>query len=412
MNISKISSSYINHYRGLSFPIWVELFAGSVNAGVSVSVLFVAIYLTNQIGISSIKTGWAVASFGFGAMLGSLMGGWLSDKVEMKYITIITMVLSGIALFVFPYIHNFYYISFVIMCLGITNNAFLPANRTALMNMVPEGGLHKVSNMRYMLMNIGVGIYIFIDGRIASLGFEYLFQFNSAMILMAALISIYIHFYYQKVRKVDSFAAKEERDEIKLASAVNIKKILLLYYVSLLFTALIFSQIRATYPLFLNTHYHVDEKLLSNLFLVNTIIIALFQIPLLNYLNSLNSTITSGVGGLLIGLGMGLLFLSSNYWVACLLCVIWTLGEILYFSTIQVLIFDHAHKKRKGAHMGVYQFIIAFSNMIGPALGSFLYSYSSDFLWGLCLTLGIFIFLLHMQGNASLSNKAYPPKYS
>lgn len=405
MNISKISSSYTNHYRGLSFPIWLELFAGAINAGVSVTVLFVAIYLTNQIGISSIETGWAIASFGFGAMLGSLMGGWLSDKFEMKYITTITMVLSGIALFVFPYMHNFYYISFVIMCLGITNNAFLPANRTALMNMAPKDGLHKVSNMRYMLMNMGVGAYIFIDGRIASFGFERLFQFNSAIILMTSLISIYIHFFYQKPPNVDSVVSKEEQGEIKLASAVNIKRVLLVYYVSLLFTAFIFSQTRATYPLFLNTHYHVDEQLLSNLFLINTIIIVLFQIPLLNYLNSFNSIITSGIGGLLIGLGMGLLFLSSNYWVACLLCAIWTLGEILYFSTLQVIIFDRAHKKRKGTHMGVYQFIIAFSNMIGPAFGSFLYSYSSNLLWGLCLTLGISIFLLHMQ--ASLRNKTY-----
>lgn len=392
MDFKKLLTNYINHYRGFNFHVWIELFAGVVNAGASVSVLFMAIYLNKLIGMSNIQVGWIVSAFGLGAMIGSIVGGQLSDKLPTSYVTTITLTISGIALFLFPFLNNFYYILFTVLILGIMNNAFLPANRTHLMNMTTEVVHHKISSIRYMLMNFGVGIYIFIDGRISSFGYKYLFLFNSIVILATSFLLVFAQIFI----KFSNLEYQKNINKKNELSPNNPKKMVFItFYFSLLFTSFIFSQIRITYPLYLHSYYFVNESMLSNLFLINTILIATLQLPILNYFKSFNAGLTSGLGSLFIGLGMGLLFLSSNYWFAITLCATWTLGEILYFSTIQVLIFKHASRNKKGQHMGIYQFIISFSNMIGPIIGSYLYKYSNNSIWYLCLLLGIITLLLH-----------------
>ena len=96
-----------------------------------------------------------------------------------------------------------------------------------------------------------------------------------------------------------------------------------------------------------------------------------FQNYLLHLLKNVNQTMLIGLGGFFIGAGKFLTQFANGISLLVFYCIIWSLGEILFFSNSQVLAFNLA--KRKGTQMGTYQMIYAFTHVLGPVCGGFIY---------------------------------------
>jgi MFS family permease len=156
----------------------------------------------------------------------------------------------------------------------------------------------------------------------------------------------------------------------------------------------LYSQLKTSFPFYLHHYYHFNVQLFSYLYLINTLLIALFQIPVLSSLKNINKNLIVGVGGLLVGLGLFILPFDNTYTLAVISCVLWTFGEILFFSVVQVLMYEQAPQHAKGKAMGVYQMLWAFASMVGPAAGSWLYEFDNGKLvWYLCGFLGLLCLL-------------------
>jgi MFS family permease len=108
-----------------------------------------------------------------------------------------------------------------------------------------------------------------------------------------------------------------------------------------------------------------------------------------------NQILVAAVGGLCIGIGLFSLVLGNSYWLAMCSSGLWTIGEMLAFPVLQVVLYNWAGETSKGKHMGFYQTIYAFANIAGPILGSWTFKLANgDVLWCLCGLLGILSFYL------------------
>jgi predicted MFS family arabinose efflux permease len=163
------------------------------------------------------------------------------------------------------------------------------------------------------------------------------------------------------------------------------------YILSLLFILLfIFNQTNATYPLYLKNELGISISLVSWLYAINGVLIAFFQMPISNFLKNKNISITCAVGALLISLGLASLPLCSNNYFVIGSCIAWTLGEIIFFPAIVLLILKIPNKKR-GKNIGLYQLISSISLFVSPALGMFVYSYDKNLLWYLMGIIGLLV---------------------
>lgn len=388
--MKKIISGYLDHYQGISYQGWLYILSALINSGASVAIIFLALYLAKYFHFNTISIGFIVTGYGIGAMIGALGGGVLCDHFNAHIICIFSLFINAITLLMIPFLHHYNVIMVAVVLMGISNYAFSPANRIAILDATAENNQARISGLRYMLVNLGIGAYMFADGRIATFGYELLFTLNGLIILFAGIVSYLTYLKFPAKKKATS---KESAFGIE----TNFSFFLLLY-IGLLLITLIFSQLRITYPLYLHHYYHLNEDLLSNIFLVNTVLIVILQVPIVNFLQRFNSLLTSGFGGLLIGIGLGLTFFGNSYLFAILICIAWTIGEILFFSTLQTLIYEKAEASRKGKYMGLAQMTAAFANIIGPVTGSWLYGFEhGKWLWISCLLLGIVTFLLHLK---------------
>jgi len=372
---------------------WLNIMLAFINSGASAAAIFFALYLKTQFQLTDFFIGCVMAGFGIGAMCGSLYGGILSDRISAKVVCLVSLFVNAITLLIISFVTNAYLIMILFTLMGASNSAFAPANRVTIMRLTAVKDHARVSGLRYMMINLGIGAYIWFDGIIASaLGYKWLFILNGLAILAISLLYLFTSF-----RTSENLDKNNDSENSHVMSKQD-STFFIWLYASLLLTSLIFSQLRITYPLYLHEYYHLNEKLFSYLFLINTVLIFLFQMPVLNLLQKVNSLLIAGMGALLIGIGIGLIFIHSNYLFVIFLCIIWTLGEILYFSTLQAVIYSKAHTTRKGKYMGIMQMTIAFTNIIGPLFGSWLYGFDdAKWLWLSCLLIGMIAFSMHYK---------------
>ncbi len=163
-------------------------------------------------------------------------------------------------------------------------------------------------------------------------------------------------------------------------------------------STLIYNQIFTTYPIYLHYRYHLNAQQYSYLFLINCILIVLLQIPVLNALKRFDQYLIAGVGIFMLGGGLIILPFATSYGVAIFSCVVWTLGEILFFAMVQALFYECASEGYKGKAMGIYQMLWGLANMTGPVIGTWVYQfYNGDLLWYACGALGLLSLLAYIK---------------
>lgn len=392
-------------FKQLPRNLWVTFFAVIGNSfGWSITA-YMALFLHLHRGMSVAHIGAVMTGFGGGALLGAYISGHLADRYPPHRICLITLVINALTILVIPYVHSYIVMTIVTMVMGTVNSAFSPANRVYIMNICPEAMRAQVTNIRYTVINLGVGSGVFLCGWLSQFNIILPFFFNSAIMLLAA---VFLYANGDFVKSVPNALSNTLQ-----TSAENLHKVAIFFWVNLGFAFLMqvsFSQLRVTFPLYLYQFYHINQLSFSHLFLLNCILIIALQIPLSTMLSRFNTYIVAGFGSMVIGLGFVLLIFSHQYWWAVLSTAIWTLGEMVFFPLSQLLTYELAPGHRKGWSMGLYQLTYAAANMAGPALGSLLLAHGhAQWIWLLSGLFGVVTMLGLWMCKARLSMPAPIP---
>ena len=137
----------------------------------------------------------------------------------------------------------------------------------------------------------------------------------------------------------------------------------------LLVGSIVFFQFHATYPLYLKDRYKLDEFNIGLLFAVNTTIIVLFEMVLVESVKRLPMLILVGWGCFLTCLGFGILPFSGLMTFAVLSMVVLTAGEMLSMPIATSWVSKRSVGYDTGVYMGWYSMNFAVACIVGPAVG-------------------------------------------
>jgi predicted MFS family arabinose efflux permease len=79
--IKSAFQKYIDNFKGFRREIWILAIITFVNRAGTMVFPFLSKYLKEDLQFSYSEVGWFMVSFGLGSMLGSWLGGKLSDKI-------------------------------------------------------------------------------------------------------------------------------------------------------------------------------------------------------------------------------------------------------------------------------------------------------------------------------------------
>ena len=398
-SVSSLWNAYFAHYAGLTRETWALIsIAFVVYLAIGVH-YYLSIYFSNVLHFKLTTIGIIISCYGFGTVLGGILGGKLTDKFGPLRVSNISLWIQIVAYFVLTLLKTPEAFMVWIWILGVAFYIFKTANSTWILESSQESEAAKLKaiNILYTAANLGAGISAaIISGLMAYYNFKVVLYISAFTHLG---IRIYLMF---KRNRTDSPTFSEmspqeaipQETKATIESPKDAKKITYLTLGCLFLYGLVVAQLSVSYALYVHDLFpELGIKAVGILFTLNPILIIFLQTPLVNKVGEYNKIIVLGVGAFLYGFGMFLLAFSFSFWMAVVSCIVYTAGEMIFFAVAQLLCYQKAEKKKKALSLGLYQTVFASSIMIGPVLGGWVYHhlggvwvwYFSGILGSVCL---------------------------
>jgi predicted MFS family arabinose efflux permease len=392
---------YKNAYSGLSRNNWLMSFVMLVNRSGTMVVPFMSIYCINVLHFTVIQAGSIMALFGAGSICGAFTGGKLTDKFGFYDMQVGALLSGGILFIVLGYQHTFLTLSLGTFVLSFCNEAFRPANSTAIAyysspkNKTRSYALHRLS------VNLGWAVGGALGGFLASYNYRILFWVDGCTNIAAALLLLKL-IPRATVKKVVKSAATHTR-----SSSAYRDKVYLFFILLSTFFGLCFFQFFIMEPVFFKIAWHFNERFIGFLLALNGLLIALVEMLLINSLEGKRHGLIYITAGVLVtGMGFALLnVLPAGMATAVLVVIIVTFGEMLSMPFMNSYWISRTTNYNRGEYAALYTMSWSAAQILAPALGSQMIFYGGfKLLWwvlgALCLLTSLgFVWLYNMNDN-------------
>lgn len=383
--LKKIPATYLSAYSGLPGRIWLLSLVVLVNHSGSMVLFFLSLYLTRKLHYSITEAGRAISVYGFGTLIGAFLGGWLSDRVGTYRVQLSSLLLAGLVFITLGYLKSYSSILIMLFILAIIADTFRPANITAIANYCPKEKIARGFAMNRLAANLGVAIGPTVGGFLATLNYRYLFWVDGLTCILAGTL-----FYF--LFKVHSKRNYQPASPDSVIISPYKDRIFLILLGLTFIIGMIFFQLFSTWPFFLKEHYALIEDQVGTLIGINGILIVVIEMPLIHRLEKRNIMKVIQVGILFLFGGFSLIGLGNCYEFAILTVIIWTMGEILVLTLLATAVANRVSANNRGKYMGVYSFVFGAAFVVGPMIGTWLYSrFSPGMLWSAIGLSGILV---------------------
>lgn len=373
--IRAASQRYLDAYRGLPRDVWLLALVLFVNRCGAMVLCFLTLYLTSQIHLTEVTASRMLAIYGLGSVAGGYLGGRLSESFGAFRVQTVCMFLAVPLLLLIPLWNSWQAIGLSLLALALFAEAVRPANATAIARVTTAENRSRAFALQRLAANLGFSFGPVIGGLLAKIDYKLLFVVDALTTLAAACILLY----FFRLRRV------ENPDRPTPAPSSNVSPLkdrqFVGFLVLMFLTFVVFMQFLVTYPLYLRDHYGLVENQIGLIFAVNTSIIVLFEMVLIDYVRRWPLIQTIGWGSFLACVGFGMLPFGATGGYAVLAMIVVTIGEMLAFPTTMAYVSERAPTGSEGRYLGWYTVAHSLAWIAAPLLGATLYGITRELVW-------------------------------
>ncbi len=383
--VRSIANAYRAAYCGLSKEIWILSAALFANRCGSMVLAFLTLYLTNELGFTMFEAGGIFSVYGLGAMTGAYLGGKLVKPLGAIRTQIIGFALSVPILVMVPLFASWWSVALVVFLFSVCTGVVRPANSVAVAQFAPAELQIRAFGLQRMALNLGFSIGPVVGGILATYDYRWLFIVDALTTGLGALI-LFCHFGFRRYAKSQSAAAQQKSAEENQSSESPLSDFHFVAFVLLtLFVGIVFLQFHATYPKYLEEHYLLTKPMIGLLYSVNTTLIVIVEMLLLNWVRRFALLKAIGWGGFLICIGFGILPFGDTFLFAALSMSVITFGEMFMFPLGMSFVAQRSVGRDQGMYMSWYAMVFSLSAMVAPLIGTLTYQLNPHLLWYITL---------------------------
>ena len=354
-----------------------------INRSGSMVLPFLGVYMTDHLKFSLENTGIVLSFYGIGSVLGSWLGGFLTDKFGEYYIQSWSLFLSAPIFIIMPFFSSVGMMALLIFLQSTISDTFRPANSVAITKYARPENLTKAFSLNRMAINLGFSIGPAVGGILSGISYNFLFIVNGIGAVTAGIIYV---IFFRRRNKI--FREKKKLEPTKTIEKTVTKSPykdypFLLYSFLCAVFAVCFFQFFNTIPLFYKDVAKLDQSTIGFILGYSGFIIVLLEMPLVSLAERvLKIPQILSIGIIMSGVSYLLLLFGSNIPLLLLSMSILSIAEIWvlpFMSTVTAL---RAEKGNKGAYMGLNGIAFSFSFIFTPFLGTYVVShFGFDSLW-------------------------------
>jgi MFS family permease len=370
---------------------------------------FFSVYLIDHFNVTIVEVGFLFAVFAGGSIIGSTIGGALTDKYGRRSMLVLGLISSGIGSILMGIVDDLYLFFIIAAVLGVLGDLGGPARQAMVVDLLPKDKQAEGFGLLRVAVNLSATIGPMLGGFLASRSFMLLFIGDAVSSLVTALI-VFIVIPETKPEKKD-----DKPEESVVNTLIGYKEVLkdsvyIMFLAVSAITVLVYMQMNSTLSVFLWEVYGFPLEGFGLLLSMNALMVVLFQFWITKRISKYAPMKMMAFGTLLYLIGFGMYGFISEIYLFFVAMAILTVGEMIVIPVSQATVALFAPEDKRGRYMAVYSFHWAIPTLFGVSAASFVYVYiGPNWVWYLagilCLISIIGFWLLHRVSKDRISKE-------
>ena len=350
---------------------------------------FFALYLTQKFDIGMATVGILFAIFSITGMVGSALGGALTDRIGRKTVIIASLLLSSLSALGMGFAPTIGIFIAVTVIVGTLSNIGHPAHEAVVADLLPPDKRAEGYGIIRVVFNLAVIIAPPIAGLLIANSYLTLFIVDAVISIVSAGIVI---FGLPETKPQAQAHAKPETMRQTFAGYGRVFKdtpFVAFIFVSIMMT-LVYMNMNSTLGVYLRDQHGLPEINYGALLSINAIIVVFMQFWVTRQIKSFRPMLVMAAGSLLYAVGFALYGFVSTFALFIFAMVIITIGEMIVSPIQQSLVASFAPEDMRGRYMAVSGLTWSAAFTVGPYFaGSILDGSNPNLLWVVCGLIGL-----------------------
>ncbi|MEY4650753.1 MAG: hypothetical protein RJA06_826 [Bacteroidota bacterium] len=361
--ISWITRQYRAAFEGLSTEAWVLATVMFINRAGTMVLPFLGLYLREGLGFSLSETGWIMAFYGVGSMVGALAGGSLSDRWGSYQVQTTALFVGSVLFLMLSFLTEFWSLALGVFVLTAVADMVRPANSSAVFEYAKQGNITRAFSLNRMAINLGFSVGPAAAGVIAAWSYQGLFWADAATCAAAGFL--FVGFFRKRRPRRPPEQRVRGKSPYRDRGALAFSGLVLLF-------ALAFFQLVSTLPLYYRDAHNLGEEQIGLLLGFNGLLIVAVEMIFVNWAQNRIAPRHAIALGVLV---MALAFASLN-WATGLpglyaSMLILSASEILAMPFMISWITLRAGDQSRGRYLGLYAATYALGHILAPLVGTY-----------------------------------------
>lgn len=331
------------------------------------AVPFMGLYVTQSLGRPESDAGIIISCFGIGSIMGAAVGGKLTDILGFRPVQILSSIIGGLFFLSFSFTQDFYFLCILAMLVSFFSDAFRPANFAAIAAYAASGKETRSYSLNRLATNIGWAVGISLGGIIASFNYRLLFVVDGVVgVLVGFAILLFLP-------KVSALTKQQKASLDKQTVRKPWRDIWFIKFVGLttVFATCFFLMFRVV-PVFFKQVWHLNEAVIGAVMGINGVVIALFEMVMINKIENKRSPVFYIVIGVfIVGVSFAIFllpkFIPLALATASIIC--FSFGEMLAIPFINTFVIKRSNALNRGQYAAGYTLAWSVAQVVGPAVG-------------------------------------------
>jgi len=360
---------YIDSYRGLSRPAWMLALVMLVNRTGAMVLPFLGIYMTQSLGFSIKEVGVVLACFGLGAVTGSWLGGWLTDRFGNFWVQTLSLLISVPLFLIVPLFTSVAALAIAIYILSVVTESFRPANSVSVARYARPENITRAFSLNRMAINLGFSIGPALGGFLASISYHWIFYGNALGAFLASLI--FVFFFHRRKGTVRPRSTTAADSSTAVPKSPYRDWVFLLFSFLCCLYAICFFQLLSTLPLFYQKGHSLNEGQVGIVLGFSGFVVVVFEMLLVHIAERRLSYASSIFWGtLLCAVSFALLPIPTGPWILYASIFLLSISEILAMPFMASVAVQRATRQTQGAYMGLNALAFSAAHVFSPFLGT------------------------------------------
>ncbi|HEY3310274.1 MAG TPA: MFS transporter [Anaerolineales bacterium] len=366
---------------------------------------FFSLYITQKFNVGMTTAGIILGIFSVFGMIGSMLGGAITDKFGRRRVILFGLVSSALSTLLFGLVNQLVWLYPLSVVIGLLSNFAGPAHDAMIADILPEKKRQEGFGILRVAGNMAWIIGPTIGGFVASRSFFMLFVFDAVISCLVAVL------FFRLIPETQPKAAdSSERSQSLMQGVVGYMTVLkdyafTAYIIASILMLVVYTQMYGSLSIFLRDTYGINPQQYGFLLTTSAVTVILFQLSVSRLIKNHPPFAMMALGTLFYMLGFSMFGFVKVFWMFALAIVVVTMGEMVVMPVSQALTAKFAPEDMRGRYMAAFGLAWALPSIFGPgAAGVILDNYNPNLLWyiggGLCAIAALAFYLLHLRLGA------------